>query len=223
LRRRGSNALRVPNEIQPVSRVQIEHRQGSVSSNALARSLKRVRRVEILGPEFCLVSPGCVRWRREAAREKLSSSAKTMAELRRRKSNLTHGAKTPVETSEPYSFNRCQCPNVELADALFRHGIVSFHLFIGLICTNISQVEMDLSFALWSCHDRHEKSPPRGVTMDTIHAARFPHEQESSSDNVLNLKEAACRPALPSENPCDLWHRAHKIPAVSRGEAVALL
>ena len=61
------------------------------------------------------------------------------------------------------------------------------------------------------------KKPPASVTMENINEARFPHEQESSADNVLNLKEAAavlhCHPKT-----LRLMARAHKIPAVRVGK-----
>jgi excisionase family DNA binding protein len=61
------------------------------------------------------------------------------------------------------------------------------------------------------------KKPPASVTMDTIHEARFSHGQDSSPDNVLNLKEAAavlhCHPKT-----LRLMARAHKIPAVRVGK-----
>jgi excisionase family DNA binding protein len=61
------------------------------------------------------------------------------------------------------------------------------------------------------------KKPPASVTMDNIHEARFPREQDRASDNVLNLKEAAavlhCHPKT-----LRLMARAHKIPAVRVGK-----
>ena len=66
------------------------------------------------------------------------------------------------------------------------------------------------------------KKPPASVTMDNVHEARFTHERESSSDNVLNLKEAAavlhCHPKT-----LRLMARAHKIPCRPRWKVVAFL
>ena len=59
------------------------------------------------------------------------------------------------------------------------------------------------------------KRAPASVTMDTMNETRFPHEQRNSSDDVLNLKEAAavlhCHPKT-----LRLMAQAHKIASLKR-------